>query len=46
MAYYEFEKEFKKVKIFANNKGGKSNKMTAAIDKLCAVYKRVTSEIP
>lgn len=45
MAYDEFEKEFKKVKIFANNEGGKLNKMTAAIDKLCAVYKRVTSEI-
>ncbi len=43
MAYDEFEKEFKKVKIFANNEGDKLNKMTAAIDKLCAVYKRVMS---
>lgn len=43
MAHDEFEKEFKKVKIIANNEGGKLNKMTAAIDKLCAVYKKVGS---
>lgn len=42
MAYDEFEKEFKKVKTF-NNEGGKLNKMTAAIDRLCAVYKKVRS---
>ncbi len=30
-------------KTFANNEGGKLNKMTATIDKLCAVYKKVIS---
>ncbi|WP_268828205.1 hypothetical protein [Borreliella valaisiana] len=37
------KRRFKKVKIIANNEGGKLNKMTAAIDKLCAVYKKVVS---
>lgn len=43
MAYSGFEDSwFDNAKMFALNKeGGKAEKMIAAIDKLCVVYKKV-----